>query len=107
MVSGVLQITADNDNLDVSGINVIKCQTSGGNITLGGLTGGIDGQVIYIVKISASNILTIEHNEGVGDQDLLNNDGADYVINPGIGNERGGAIYINHGNGNWRMVAIA
>ena len=56
---------------DVSGINVLFVDTSGNNVTLGGLQGGVAGQVLQIVKMNASNDLVLEDSEGDTGQDFL------------------------------------
>lgn len=58
------------DNLDVSGVNVVKVNTNGNNVTIGGFTGGVDGQVLHVVIIDASNNTTLEHAEATGNQDI-------------------------------------
>lgn len=66
-----LSATGPTDNLDVSGVNVVFIDTSSNNVTLGGMTGGISGQVVRVVIINASNNTTIEHNEATGNQDIF------------------------------------
>ncbi len=64
---------------DVSEANVVICNTSGTTVTLGGLSGGRIGQVVHIVKSSASNNLVLEHAEG-DDQDFTNPSGGDLTL---------------------------
>ena len=68
IASGTLihSTTGVTDNLDITGVNTVFVDTTNGDITLGGLVGGVDGQYIFIVKIVAANDLTLEHLEGVG-----------------------------------------
>jgi len=58
------------DDLDVSDTTIIECNTVSNSITIGGFTGGVQGQVIHIVKTSSSNNLSLEHAEGTGNQDI-------------------------------------
>lgn len=64
--SGTLTITASSDTTDVSGVNTLFVNTTSGDVTLGGLVGGIDGQKLMVVKIVAVNDLILEHEEGIG-----------------------------------------
>ena len=66
VASATLTITASADDTNVSGVNTLFVNTTSGNVTLGGLVGGVDGQVLYIVKIVAVNDLILEHEEGIG-----------------------------------------
>ena len=59
---------------DVSAANVVLVDTSGNNVTLGGLTGGVAGQVVHIVKTAAANNLVLENSEGDAQNFLLAGD---------------------------------
>lgn len=96
----VSTLAADSDNLDVFGIGTVYVNTGGGNIVIGGLTGGLEGQILRIVKISSSNTLTIEHQEGVGDQDIYTNDAADSTLSA---TNYGGFVLACTGT-NWFVV---
>jgi len=76
------------DNLDVSGVNIVFCDTSGNNVTIGGTSGAVAGQVLHIVKTDVNNTLTIEHNEA----------GQAFYM-PTAGDESIGAAY-----GGWTFV---
>lgn len=65
------------DNIDVSGTTVLEVDTSGGNVIIGGFTGGVQGQILYIVKTDTANFIQLEHNEGGGSQDIFLTSGAD------------------------------
>jgi hypothetical protein len=70
VVSGTGTITASSDNFDVSGINVLFVDITG-DIVVGGLTGGADGQILHIAcRTNRTNTCTLEHVEGLGDQDI-------------------------------------
>ena len=58
------------DNLDASLKNSIFVDASGGNVTIGGLAGGVAGQVLRIVRIESANDVILEHAEGGGSQDI-------------------------------------
>jgi len=81
--SGTKTITSSADNTDVSGVNTVWVTTAGGDVVLGGLTGGVDGQVLYIVRKDTTNDLTLEHAEGAGDQDFIMHQGSDEIIDGG------------------------
>jgi len=83
ITSNCALLDADSDNYDVSGINTLFIDTSSNNVTLGGLTGGVEGQYLHVIKKGDSNILTVEHEEGVGDQDFELHDGSDETIGAG------------------------
>lgn len=70
-----LSATGPTDNLDVSGVNVVFVDASSNAVTLGGLTGGVDGQVLHvvIVGVGAGNTVTFENQEGTGNQDMYLN----------------------------------
>jgi hypothetical protein len=86
-----ISITAGSDNLDVSGCTVVEATPSGTD-RLGGLTGGVQGQVIHIVKVdSGFGRLVIEHNEGTGNQDIFLSGATDVQLST-----RGGiTLYCN------------
>ena len=69
------------DNVDVSGTTVLECDTSGDHITIGGFTGGVQGQILYVVKTTTDvNRVILENNEGGGSQDIFLSSGADLSI---------------------------
>ncbi|MCD4681133.1 MAG: hypothetical protein K8S00_12180 [Bacteroidales bacterium] len=80
VVSGEVTISASSDNTDVSDANVVWINTGSGNVTIGGFTGGVAGQVVHIVVIDAHNTATIEHDEGVAGQDFYLNGDADHEL---------------------------
>jgi ribosomal protein S4E len=65
------------DNVDVSGTTVLEVDTSSNNVTIGGFIGGVQGQILYIVKTNTSNFIQLEHNEGGGSQDIFLTTGSD------------------------------
>jgi hypothetical protein len=74
-----LSATGPTDDQDLSGVSVLEINTNGNNVTLGGATGGVDGQILHIVIVDASNNTIVEHAEGVGQSFYLNN-GADHTL---------------------------
>jgi hypothetical protein len=60
------------DAFDVTGVKIIKADTSSNNIVFGGFANGEAGQEITIIKNSVANALIIEHNESSGSQKIFN-----------------------------------
>jgi hypothetical protein len=65
------------DNVDVAGVSVLRVNTISNNVTIGGFIGGIEGQILHIVKTSTNNFLQLEHTEGGGSQDIYLTTGTD------------------------------
>ena len=59
-------LAADSDSVDVSGANIVFVDTSTGNVTIGGLSGGTVGQTVRIIKTDTSNDMIIENQEAAG-----------------------------------------
>jgi len=80
--SSTMTITASADNTNVAGVNTLFINTleEGDDVIIGGLSGGVEGQVLYITMTNAAKSLTLEHLEGVGDQDLVMHDASDETI---------------------------
>ena len=68
------------DNVDVSETTTLEVDTSSNNVVIGGFTGGVQGQILYIVKTNTANYLQLEHNEGGGSQDIFLTTGADESV---------------------------
>jgi len=51
------------DSIDVSDTTVLEVDTSSNNVTIGGFSGGVQGQVLYIVKTDTTNFIQLEHDE--------------------------------------------
>lgn len=96
-------VVGPTDNLNVAGVNTVFANTAGNNVTIGGLAGGVVGQHVDIVKASPNNILTMEHLEGGGSQDLIMHSGGDLSITAA---EYGGASFKCDGT-NWYDVSHA
>lgn len=99
ITSGTKTITASSDDLDVSGVNIVFVDTTGGDIILGGLTGGVNGQLLHFAVIgNFSNNIKFEHAEGIGgSQDFMNYTTNDERI------LRGGIAFVCNGT-NWYMI---
>jgi len=88
---------AQQENVDVSNVNVLFIDCSGNTITIGGFTGGVNGQVLHIARLCASgNPITLKYASGTSDQDLLLHAGADEVL----AGEYGGWNLVCNGT-NW------
>ena len=75
--------TGPTDLIDVSDTTILEVDTSSNNVTIGGFAGGVQGQILYIVKTDTTNSLILEHNESpaVGDQQkIFSTGGVDETI---------------------------
>ena len=63
-------ITSGGDAVDATGIGILFVDKSGGHVTIGGFTGGVEGQVLHLVSLAKANNLIIENEEGGGNQDI-------------------------------------
>ena len=102
--SGTLEVTNGTyDALDVSGVNTVFVDTSGGDVIIGGTVGGVDGQILSIVVHDATNDTTMENVEGTGNQDFYLHVGADETLTA----EYGGWVFVNHGGTHWHDASHA
>ena len=86
------------DNVDVSGINTLFIDNSGNAVTIGGFSGGVDGQILCIALINAgANNVTLEHDEAGATQKIFLHAGSDETLNT----EYGGWILVCHGGTDW------
>lgn len=85
--------TGASDAVNVADVNILFLDTSGGNITIGGFTGGVNGQVLHVVVIDATGNSTIENIEGGGSQDIYMHKGADETLTA----EFGGWTFVCNG----------
>lgn len=86
------------DDVDVTGINYLFMNLSGGNVTIGGFIGGVDGQVLFIKTGGGANDAKLEHSEGTGNQDIYLSSGGDETVT-----NVGGWTLICNGS-NWTEV---
>jgi hypothetical protein len=98
--STTVTATGPTDDLDVSAVNVVFIDTSGNNVTIGGMTGGVSGQILHVVIIDPTNITTLEHAESTGNQDIYLNKLAD---EPMAANRYGGWTLVCNGT-HWYEV---
>lgn len=67
------------DALDVSNSRIIELDATAGNIVIGGLSGGVNGQRITLMKAITVNSVTIEHYEATGDEKITCPNATDVV----------------------------
>ena len=77
--------TGASDAVDASAINVLFLDTSGGNITIGAFVGGVAGQVLHVLSKVIGNNVTLEHNEGTGNQNIFLHKGVDETLDNHFG----------------------
>lgn len=105
VISGTLTHSAvgPTDNLDVSGVNTVFVDCSANNVTIGAFVGGVNGQVLHVVRLCATGFsATLEHNEGTGNQNIFLHAGADEVLT----GEYGGWTLVCNGS-NWYDISHA
>ncbi|GAI70484.1 unnamed protein product [marine sediment metagenome] len=69
------------DNVDVANVGVLFIDCSANNVIIGGFTGGVKGQHLHVVRLCAAAFdLTLEHNEGTGNQDIFLHRGEDETL---------------------------
>ncbi|MBA7623567.1 hypothetical protein ES703_30964 [subsurface metagenome] len=72
---------APQDDVDVSGITVLFIDCSANDVIIGGFVGGVNGQVLQVAKLCiAAQDVTLEHEEGGGNQDLHLHAGGDETL---------------------------
>lgn len=72
---------AQQDAVDVSGINVLFLDCSANDIVIGGFVGGVNGQVLHIAKICAAvQDVTLKHEAISGNQDMHLHAGGDETL---------------------------
>lgn len=99
----LLSAAGPTDDLDVSGVNTIFVDTSSNNVTLGGTSGGVDGQVLNIIVHDKTNNFTIENEEGGATQPFFLHAGSDEVMTA----EYGGWVFVNDGGAHWHDASHA
>lgn len=83
IASGTLThaLVGPTDNLDVSDVNTVFVDCSANAVTIGGFTGGVNGQTLDIVKTcDAANDVTLEHNEAHAFQKIFLHVGLDETL---------------------------
>jgi len=85
---------AQQDDVDVSNVNVLFLDCSANAITISGFVGGVNGQRLFIAKLcAAANAATLMHNAGASTQELLLHKGLDETL---VG-EYGGWMFVCNG----------
>lgn len=57
-------ITTSSDAINVSATTVLECDTSGGHIRVGGFSGGVQGQIVHVLKSTGDAYrVIVEHDE--------------------------------------------
>jgi len=91
------------DNVDVADIGILFLDCSANDVIIGGFTGGILGQHLHVAKLcAAEQDVTLEHNEGTGNQDIFLHAGGDETLR----GEYGGWTLVCDGS-NWFDVSHA
>lgn len=94
---------APQDNVDVSNVNILFLDCAANAVVIGGLVGGVNGQVLQIARLCAGeHDATLEHNEGTANQNIFLHKGADETL---FG-EYGGWTLVCDGSG-WYDVSHA
>lgn len=65
-----LSVAGPTDDVDIEGKSVLLVNTSSGDVTIGGFTGGALGQILYVLPSDATNNIILEDEEGGGNQDI-------------------------------------
>lgn len=69
------------DDVDVTDVGVLFLDCSANDITIGGFVGGINGQILRVAKTcDAAHDVTMEHEEGTGNQDMHLHAGLDETL---------------------------
>lgn len=95
-----VSVAGPSDAVNVAGADILMLASASNNVTVGGLVGGVVGDVLIVSKIGAANSVTIEHQEGAGNQDFFLSSGADETIGAGV---KGGWIFV-FGGTNWNEI---
>lgn len=91
------------DNVDIEDVGILFIDCSANDVIIGGFIGGINGQHLHIARLCASaNDITLEHNEGTGNQDIFLHRGADETLT----GEYGGWTLVCNGS-SWFDVSHA
>ena len=94
---------AQQNDVDVSNVNILFIDCSANAITISGFIGGVNGQRLYLARLcAAGNPITLKYIAGTGNQDIYLHAGADEVLN----GEYGGWMLVCNGT-NWYDVSHA
>jgi len=96
---GTVQSSATIAGLNASsGRTILPIDTSSNTVTIQGLSGGVEGRVVHIVKRSSSNNLVINDNDASGTQKIFTTDGSNITITG-----RGGVTLVFE-NSIWQVM---
>lgn len=91
------------DNVDAADIGILFIDCSANDVIIGGFVNGVKGQVLRVVKLCAAEFdMTLEHNEGTGNQDIFLHAGGDETLR----GEYGGWTLVCNGS-HWFDVSHA
>jgi len=72
---------AQQNDVDVSGVNILFLDCSLNDITIAGFVGGVNGQILHIAKLcTAEQDVTMKHTAGTGNQDMHLHVGGDETL---------------------------
>lgn len=72
---------AQQNDVDVSNVNILFLDCSANDIIIGGFVGGVNGQVLRIAKLcAAEQDVTMKHIAGTGNQDMYLHAGGDETL---------------------------
>ncbi|GAJ02630.1 unnamed protein product [marine sediment metagenome] len=94
---------AQQNDVDISNVNILFLNCAANNITIGGFIGGVDGQVLQVAKICAAvQDVTLKHIALTDNQDMYLHAGGDETLR----GEYGGWTLVCDGD-NWYDVSHA
>lgn len=94
---------AQQNNVDISNVNILFLDCTANDITIGGFIGGVNGQVLHVTKIcAAQQDVTMKHIAGTGNQDMYLHAGGDETLR----GEYGGWVLACNGT-NWYDISHA
>lgn len=92
---------AQQNDVDISNVNILFLDCSVNDITIGGFVGGVNGQVLHISRLCAAvNNATLEHDEGTVNQNIFLHAGGDETLT----GEYGGWTLACNGS-NWYDIS--
>jgi len=94
---------AQQNDVDVSNVNILFLDCSANDITIGGFVGGVNNQVLHIAKLcAAEQDVTMKYIAGTGNQDMYLHAGVDETLH----GEYGGWTLACDGS-NWYDISHA
>lgn len=94
---------AQQNDVDVSNVNILFLDCSANDIVIGGFVGGVNGQVLHIAKkCAAEQDVTMKHIAVTGNQDMYLHAGVDETLR----GEYGGWVLACDGS-NWYDISHA